>query len=38
LTRVDAAAAPDGDPGTAELAGEVANVVTWDVGEFTGLV
>lgn len=26
-----------GDPGTAELAGEVAHPVTWDVGEFTGL-
>lgn len=27
-----------GDPGTAELAGEVANVVTWDVGTLSGLV
>ncbi len=26
-----------GDPGTAELAGEVANVVTWDVGTLSGL-
>ncbi|HEX3096693.1 MAG TPA: hypothetical protein VHQ02_03185 [Usitatibacter sp.] len=26
-----------GDPGTAELAGEVANPVTWDVGEVSGL-
>lgn len=26
-----------GDPGTAELAGEVANPVTWDVGTLTGL-
>lgn len=26
-----------GDPGTEELAGEVANVVTWDVGQVTGL-
>jgi hypothetical protein len=25
-----------GDPGTAELAGEIANPVTWNVGEFTG--
>lgn len=25
-----------GDPGTAELAGEVANAVTWNVGELTG--
>jgi len=25
-----------GDPGTAELAGEVANPVTWDVGDVTG--
>jgi len=25
-----------GDPGTAELAGEVANVVTWGVGDLTG--
>lgn len=25
-----------GDPGTAELAGEVANVVTWDVGALSG--
>jgi hypothetical protein len=26
-----------GDPGTAELTGEIANVVTWDVGAMTGL-
>lgn len=26
-----------GDPGTAELEGETANAVTWDVGQFTGL-
>lgn len=26
-----------GDPGTAELAGEVGNVVTWDVGQLSGL-
>jgi hypothetical protein len=26
-----------GDPGSAELAGETANPVTWDVGEITGL-
>jgi hypothetical protein len=26
-----------GDPGTAELAGEITNVVTWNVGAFTGL-
>ncbi len=25
-----------GDPGTAELAGEIANVVTWSVGDLTG--
>ena len=26
-----------GDPGTAELEGEIANVVTWDVGQLSGL-